>query len=45
MRDGVTKESKNVIAARTTFIPDNAYTRIELKTNVLVSHDGCGYDT
>ena len=45
MRDGVTKESKNVIAARSIFIPDNAYTRIELKTNVSASHGGCGNDT
>ena len=45
MREGVTKESENVMAARTVFIPDNAYTRIELKTNVSASYGGCGYDT
>ena len=38
MRDGVTKESKNVIAARSIFIPDNAYTRIELNAIISLCH-------
>ena len=45
MRDGVTKESRNVIAARTIFIPDNAYTRIELNTDASMSFSDYDYDT